>query len=181
MSVFKVTLEGPAPWGFRLQGGKDFSMPLSISRLSPGGKASLAGVAVGDWLLSIDGDNAGAMTHIEAQNKIRSCSEKLALRLSRASHPMGPSQKDLLSPDSQGPKYNFDPSPALNKTAQPFGASMALESSESGSVTRPVAYMPPTLASASHQNGHLMYPRVAGLEVLGWRGAGASISTDTFQ
>lgn len=26
-------LNGPAPWGFRLQGGKDFSMPLSISRV----------------------------------------------------------------------------------------------------------------------------------------------------
>ncbi|KAG7228090.1 hypothetical protein INR49_005713, partial [Caranx melampygus] len=27
-----VTLNGPAPWGFRLQGGKDFNMPLTISR-----------------------------------------------------------------------------------------------------------------------------------------------------
>ncbi|XP_030067148.1 PDZ and LIM domain protein 7 isoform X2 [Microcaecilia unicolor] len=153
MSVFKVTLEGPAPWGFRLQGGKDFSMPLSISRLSPGGKATQAGVAVGDWVLSIDGENATTMTHIEAQNKIRSCSDKLALSLSRASHPMGPSQKDLLSPDSQGPKYNFVSSPALNKTAQPFGSSGVLESSQSASVTRPMAYTPPPLAAALHQNG----------------------------
>ncbi|KAM6356877.1 PDZ and LIM domain protein 7 isoform 16-T18 [Alca torda] len=32
MESYKVMLNGPAPWGFRLQGGKDFSMPLSISR-----------------------------------------------------------------------------------------------------------------------------------------------------
>lgn len=29
-----MSLVGPAPWGFRLQGGKDFNMPLSISRVS---------------------------------------------------------------------------------------------------------------------------------------------------
>lgn len=35
MSSYTVTLNGPAPWGFRLQGGKDFNMPLTISRVSP--------------------------------------------------------------------------------------------------------------------------------------------------
>lgn len=34
MDSFKVVLDGPAPWGFRLQGGKDFNVPLSISRVS---------------------------------------------------------------------------------------------------------------------------------------------------
>lgn len=33
MSTYTVTLNGPAPWGFRLQGGKDFNMPLTISRV----------------------------------------------------------------------------------------------------------------------------------------------------
>uniref|UniRef100_A0A8C5M0G6 PDZ and LIM domain protein 7 n=1 Tax=Leptobrachium leishanense TaxID=445787 RepID=A0A8C5M0G6_9ANUR len=83
MEDYKVTLDGPAPWGFRLQGGKDFNMPLSISRLTPAGKAEVAGVSVGDWLLQIDGDNTSTMTHIEAQNKIRACSNKLSLVLSR--------------------------------------------------------------------------------------------------
>lgn len=32
-SSYTVTLNGPAPWGFRLQGGKDFNMPLTISRV----------------------------------------------------------------------------------------------------------------------------------------------------
>lgn len=30
-----VALNGPSPWGFRLVGGKDFSTPLTISRVSP--------------------------------------------------------------------------------------------------------------------------------------------------
>lgn len=42
MDAYKVVLEGPAPWGFRLQGGKDFNMPLSISRVSAAGRARRA-------------------------------------------------------------------------------------------------------------------------------------------
>lgn len=41
MNVYTVTLSGPAPWGFRLQGGKDFSMPLTVSRVSSSGDAYL--------------------------------------------------------------------------------------------------------------------------------------------
>ncbi|XP_064377059.1 PDZ and LIM domain protein 7 isoform X6 [Dromaius novaehollandiae] len=90
---YKVILDGPAPWGFRLQGGKDFSMPLSISRLTPGGKAAQAGVGVGDWVLSIDGELTSPMTHIEAQNRIRACGDRLCLTLSRVPNALGKQQK----------------------------------------------------------------------------------------
>nr|BAR46025.1 Enigma protein beta [Gallus gallus] len=93
MESYKVMLNGPAPWGFRLQGGKDFSMPLSISRLTPGGKAAQAGVGVGDWVLYIDGESTGTMTHIEAQNRIRACGDRLCLTLSRAQNHLGKPQK----------------------------------------------------------------------------------------
>lgn len=33
MSAYTVSLAGPGPWGFRMQGGKDFNTPLSISRV----------------------------------------------------------------------------------------------------------------------------------------------------
>lgn len=102
MDSFKVVLEGPAPWGFRLQGGKDFNVPLSISRLTPGGKAAQAGVAVGDWVLSIDGENAGGLTHIEAQNKIRACGERLSLGLSRAQPAQSKPQKVGDGPGTSG-------------------------------------------------------------------------------
>ncbi|XP_042579111.1 PDZ and LIM domain protein 5-like isoform X5 [Cyprinus carpio] len=82
---YSVVLQGPAPWGFRLQGGKDFNMPLSISRLSDGGKAAKAGVAVGDLVLSIDGISTDGMNHLEAQNKIKSSTDKLNLSLQKAS------------------------------------------------------------------------------------------------
>ncbi|XP_030314684.1 PDZ and LIM domain protein 7 isoform X4 [Calypte anna] len=109
MESYKVMLNGPAPWGFRLQGGKDFSMPLSISRLTPGGKAAQAGVGVGDWVLYIDGESTSSMTHIEAQNRIRACGDRLCLTLSRAQNHLGKPQK-VLSLDKQPPQLVEPPS-----------------------------------------------------------------------
>ncbi|XP_054372402.1 PDZ and LIM domain protein 7 isoform X6 [Molothrus ater] len=109
MESYKVMLNGPAPWGFRLQGGKDFSMPLSISRLTLGGKAAQAGVGVGDWVLYIDGESTSAMTHIEAQNRIRACGDRLCLTLSRAQNQLGKPQK-VLSLDKQPPQLLEPPS-----------------------------------------------------------------------
>ncbi|XP_041756145.2 PDZ and LIM domain protein 5 isoform X3 [Coregonus clupeaformis] len=84
-SNYSVSLLGPAPWGFRLQGGKDFNMPLTISRLTDLGKAAKARIAVGDVLLSIDGITTDGMNHLEAQNKIKACTGNLNLTLQRAS------------------------------------------------------------------------------------------------
>ncbi|KAF7662865.1 hypothetical protein LDENG_00224950 [Lucifuga dentata] len=82
-SNYSVTLSGPSPWGFRLQGGKDFNMPLTISRLTEGGKASEGGIAVGDLVLSIDGIATEGMNHLEAQNKIKNCTGNLSLTLQK--------------------------------------------------------------------------------------------------
>ncbi|XP_061473609.1 PDZ and LIM domain protein 7 isoform X9 [Rhineura floridana] len=161
---YKVLLDGPAPWGFRLQGGKDFNMPLSISRLTPGGKAAQAGVGVGDWVLSIDGENTSTMTHIEAQNKIRACGEKLSLSLSRVQILLGKPQKDTLL-SSEPPKYNFAPSSALNKTARPFGVTSAPHS-QPGLVTKPVPYTPSASICTTQHNGQVSLPDLSSAPTL---------------
>jgi len=60
-------------------------MPLTISSLKDGGKASQANVRIGDVVLSIDGISAHGMTHLEAQNKIKGCTDSLNMTLQRAS------------------------------------------------------------------------------------------------
>ncbi|XP_008284690.1 PDZ and LIM domain protein 5b isoform X3 [Stegastes partitus] len=82
-SNYSVSLVGPAPWGFRLQGGKDFCLPLTVSRLTDGGKAAKAKISVGDIILSIDGISTESMNHLEAQNKIKACTDHLSLTLQR--------------------------------------------------------------------------------------------------
>ncbi|XP_071380100.1 LIM domain-binding protein 3b isoform X3 [Centroberyx affinis] len=87
MSTYTVTLNGPAPWGFRLQGGKDFNMPLTISRITPGSKAAGGSLAQGDIISAIDGVSTDGMTHLEAQNKIKSATIKLALSMQKSRRP----------------------------------------------------------------------------------------------
>uniref|UniRef100_A0A674PRS5 PDZ and LIM domain 5b n=1 Tax=Takifugu rubripes TaxID=31033 RepID=A0A674PRS5_TAKRU len=81
---YSVSLAGPAPWGFRLQGGKDFGVPLTISRLTDGGKAARAKMSVGDVILSINGISTDSMNHLEAQNLIKACIDSLSLTLQRS-------------------------------------------------------------------------------------------------
>ncbi|XP_017279717.1 PDZ and LIM domain protein 1 [Kryptolebias marmoratus] len=80
----RVEMEGPGPWGFRLVGGKDFEQPLAVSRVNPGSKAAQANLCTGDIILSINGDATDSMTHLEAQNKIKSCVEEMVLSVDRS-------------------------------------------------------------------------------------------------
>jgi len=87
MSTYTVTLNGPAPWGFRLQGGKDFNMPLTISRITPGSKAAGGSLAQGDIISAIDGVSTDGMTHLEAQNKIKCATSQLVLTMQKSRRP----------------------------------------------------------------------------------------------
>ncbi|XDV39402.1 hypothetical protein PO909_008652 [Leuciscus waleckii] len=78
-----VTLAGPSPWGFRLVGGRDFSTPLTISRITPASKAALSDLCPGDTILTINGESTETMTHMEAQNRIKACTDQLVLAISR--------------------------------------------------------------------------------------------------
>uniref|UniRef100_A0A667ZH96 PDZ and LIM domain 5b n=1 Tax=Myripristis murdjan TaxID=586833 RepID=A0A667ZH96_9TELE len=121
MNIYSVSLVGPAPWGFRLQGGKDFCLPLTISRLTDGGKAAKAKINVGDIILSINGISTDSMNHLEAQNKIKACTGQLDLTLQR--------------PSSQ-------PSAAYNKTARPFGGDSSAGTATSSLSAPKVASIP---------------------------------------
>ncbi|XP_008286558.1 PDZ and LIM domain protein 7 [Stegastes partitus] len=88
MSTYTVSLPGPGPWGFRLQGGKDFNMPLTISRITPGSKAAQGNLIQGDVIVAIDGVSTEGMTHLEAQNKIKMANYNLALTMAKSKRPV---------------------------------------------------------------------------------------------
>uniref|UniRef100_A0A3B5AU25 LIM domain-binding protein 3-like n=1 Tax=Stegastes partitus TaxID=144197 RepID=A0A3B5AU25_9TELE len=112
MSSYTVTLNGPAPWGFRLQGGKDFNMPLTISRITPGSKAAGGSLAQGDIISAIDGVSTDGLTHLEAQNRIKSASTKLALTMlkSRRPAPVPTATPRMDSPMPVIPHQKYTPS-----------------------------------------------------------------------
>ncbi|XP_034033883.1 PDZ and LIM domain protein 4 [Thalassophryne amazonica] len=79
-----VILKGPSPWGFRLVGGRDFSTPLTVSRVTPGSKAAQGDLCPGDTILAINGDSTEHMTHMEAQSRIKTCTQQLTLYINRS-------------------------------------------------------------------------------------------------
>ncbi|XP_031729920.1 PDZ and LIM domain protein 4 [Anarrhichthys ocellatus] len=109
-----VTLKGPSPWGFRLVGGRDFSTPLTVSRVTPGSKAAQGDLCPGDTILAINGDNTELMTHMEAQNRIKTCTQQLTLNISRSGSgdrvwsPMV-SEEGKTSPYMEPDSQNFRP------------------------------------------------------------------------
>lgn len=109
-----VTLTGPSPWGFRLVGGRDFSTPLTVSRVTPGSKAAQGDLCPGDTILAINGDSTELMTHMEAQNRIKSCTQQLTLAVSRSASgdrvwsPTG-SEDGKTSPYTEPDSQNFRP------------------------------------------------------------------------
>ncbi|NXD66820.1 PDLI5 protein, partial [Eolophus roseicapillus] len=158
MSNYSVSLVGPAPWGFRLQGGKDFNVPLSISRLNDGGKAARAHVGIGDVVLTIDGISTDGMTHLEAQNKIKACTGNLNMTLQRVSSVQKPDivqvpkgePTEVVKPvpiaSAVAPKVTATASVAYNKTPRPFGA---VTSSKVTSIPSPSSAFTPAQAAAA--------------------------------
>ncbi|XP_063817628.1 PDZ and LIM domain protein 1 isoform X1 [Pseudophryne corroboree] len=132
MATKRIVIAGPAPWGFRLVGGKDFDQPLTISRVSPGSKAALADLAIGDVVIAIDGENTDGMTHLEAQNKIKGCEDELSLTITRTESKIW---SPLVSEEGKTNPYkmNLASNPqevkqigiAHNRSALPFTAASA--------------------------------------------------------
>ncbi|KAM5336922.1 PDZ and LIM domain protein 5 isoform 6-T6 [Glossophaga mutica] len=188
MSNYSVSLVGPAPWGFRLQGGKDFNMPLTISSLKDGGKASQANVRIGDVLLSIDGISAHGMTHLEAQNKIKGCTGSLNMTLQRASATSKPEPvpvqkgepKEVVKPvpitSPAVSKVTSTTNMAYNKAPRPFGS---VSSPKVTSIPSPSSAFTPAHATTS---SHASPPPVAAVTLPPFAASGlhanANLSAD---
>ncbi|XP_023406788.1 PDZ and LIM domain protein 2 isoform X1 [Loxodonta africana] len=102
-----VDVVGPAPWGFRITGGRDFHTPIVVTKVTERGKAEAADLRPGDIIVAINGESAGGMLHAEAQSKIRQSPSPLRLQLdrSRAASPgetNGESSLELLATRFQG-------------------------------------------------------------------------------
>ncbi|NXM95961.1 PDLI1 protein, partial [Sylvia borin] len=78
-----VTLPGPAPWGFRISGGRDFRKPITVSKVGAHGKAATGDLRPGDVIVTINGESTAEMLHVEAQNKIKQSPVQLRLEVER--------------------------------------------------------------------------------------------------
>lgn len=70
-------------WGFRLQGGQDQNLPLTISRVLEGSLADRAGLKDGDRVRTIGNRNVEHSAHNDAQQSILNCGNTLDLIVDR--------------------------------------------------------------------------------------------------
>ncbi|KAK7098303.1 PDZ and LIM domain protein 1-like [Littorina saxatilis] len=82
-SMVQLNRSPGQPWGFRLQGGKDYGQALQVKKVQPGTPAA-GSLLPGDTILSIGGTNARQLTHMQAHQLIKSAPTTLQLTLTRA-------------------------------------------------------------------------------------------------
>uniref|UniRef100_A0A1I8F1N2 PDZ domain-containing protein n=1 Tax=Macrostomum lignano TaxID=282301 RepID=A0A1I8F1N2_9PLAT len=130
------------PWGFRLQGGRDFNSALTIQKVSKGGMAERHGVCVGDRVVSIGGDPTHNWTHQQAQQAVIRCGNELDLGLASGG---GGFNHAYFQPQPQ--QHQFQPA------AAPYSPPARQTAGNSSGATR----LPAANASPSSPSSHY-YP-----------------------
>lgn len=141
-----INLTGGSPWGFRLVGGKDFRTNLAVSKVTPGGKAELAGITPGMILLSINDEPTKEMTHMQAQNKVKSAANLLKLSVE--------SSKDSnisSTTTSTYTKQSSSPAPVKQTSSVTF---TPYQPSKAPASHPPSDFLPPPPPSVTH--GHVV-------------------------
>ncbi|NWT86657.1 PDLI2 protein, partial [Lanius ludovicianus] len=125
-----VTLPGPAPWGFRISGGRDFGKPITVSKVTEHGKAAAGDLRPGDVIVTINGQSAAEMLNVEAQNKIKQSPGQLRLEVERCpvpppSHTNGDTSPERLATHFQDTLRMRNESQGALRTPDPSLASLA--------------------------------------------------------
>ncbi|NWR68798.1 SYNP2 protein, partial [Centropus unirufus] len=95
-------MTGGAPWGFRLQGGKEQKQPLQIAKVRNKSKAAKAGLCEGDEVVSINGKPCGDLTYAEVTVLMESLTDVLQMLIKRSSSGIN----ETLSPEREKGKHD---------------------------------------------------------------------------
>ncbi|XP_057560381.1 synaptopodin-2 isoform X5 [Hippopotamus amphibius kiboko] len=74
-----ISMTGGAPWGFRLQGGKEQQQPLQVAKIRSQSKASGSGLCEGDEVVSINGNSCADLTYPEVIKLMESITDSLQM------------------------------------------------------------------------------------------------------
>ncbi|XP_053428484.1 synaptopodin-2 [Nycticebus coucang] len=80
-----ISMTGGAPWGFRLQGGKEQKQPLQVAKIRNQSKASGSGLCEGDEVVSINGNPCADLTYPEVIKLMESITDSLQMLVKRPS------------------------------------------------------------------------------------------------
>ncbi|KAK9306908.1 hypothetical protein QLX08_002545 [Tetragonisca angustula] len=102
-----------SPWGFRLQGGKDFGTPLVVQKVNNGSPAEAAGLRAGDAVIRVNNTEVYNLRHKDAQDVIVRAGNNFELTVQRGSGTwkphVTPISSSLPSPSPTGGLGNIAP------------------------------------------------------------------------
>lgn len=87
-----------SPWGFRLQGGKDFGTPLIVQKVNGGSPAEAAGLKAGDAVIKVNNTEMFNLRHKDAQDVIVRAGNNFELTVQRG----GSTWKPHVTPTTGG-------------------------------------------------------------------------------
>jgi len=133
----EVSMSGGAPWGFRLSGGG--TQPLTVSRLTPGGKAALDGIVQGDHIIAINGQQVAGLQLGELMELIKNTGSSLNLTLvsdaevqacEQAEQDAADIKADLVEEHEEGLNVEQEPEPEPVPEPEPTPEPVACEQQE---------------------------------------------------
>ncbi|XP_071987106.1 synaptopodin 2-like protein [Engystomops pustulosus] len=114
-----ITLSGEGPWGFRLQGGAEKSLPLLVSKVRKRSKACRGGLRENDELTGINGKPCVGLSHAEAMQMIDSSGGSLHLRVKRTAAGAQIPRTQRVFPSPSSPNSIRSPEPPSYWAASP--------------------------------------------------------------
>ncbi|KAJ7427345.1 LIM domain-binding protein 3-like protein [Willisornis vidua] len=141
LTVYEVRIS----WILEVKGCQWSADPeMGTGKITPGSKAAQSQMNQGDLVVAIDGVNTDSMTHLEAQNKIKSASHNLSLTLQKSKRPVPVSttapridSPRAVIPHQKVPAWEINGnrttfSPLTNTATGPVGSVLATNGTFSG-------------------------------------------------
>ncbi|KAK0171389.1 hypothetical protein PV328_009129 [Microctonus aethiopoides] len=114
-----------SPWGFRLQGGKDFGTPLIVQKVNGGSPAEVAGLRAGDSVIKVNNTDMFNLRHKDAQDVIVRAGNSFEITVQRGGSTWRPSVSPV-TPTIPSPQ----PSVAVNNISPVTKTSLAAKKHE---------------------------------------------------
>ncbi|XP_014932965.2 synaptopodin-2 [Acinonyx jubatus] len=98
-----ISMTGGAPWGFRLQGGKEQKQPLQVAKIRSQSKASGSGLCEGDEVVSINGNPCADLTYPQVIKLMESITDSLQMLIKRPSS--GVNETSISETENKNPEH----------------------------------------------------------------------------
>ncbi|XP_078532068.1 synaptopodin-2 [Lissotriton helveticus] len=164
-----ITLSGGSPWGFRLDGGLEQNLPLTVSQIRSPSKAEQAGLCIGDEVVTINGNPCLGLTYSRVVTFISNSKDILRMLIKRPASGIN----EILTPTTEDTKCEdvkeeeYAESTTLQIRSEPQSAGRGLYISDSKDTTECggvelVAEISPTEQESEETLVYKITPKVIG-------------------